>query len=253
MQTLEQKTAEAIRFIQRHSKNHASTLMVGFSGGKDSVVIAKLCELAGIDYRLVHSLTGVDMPEVVQFIRKQYPDCQIVRPKQNFWHSITTRNPPLPNYRWCCTTLKKQPSHKLPYKLRVMGIRKEESRTRARYPRVNYFEKLDHTHIYPIFEWNEAEVWEFIEQYNLPVPSIYNEGICRGGCIVCPYHSQLEYETYRKKYPAVYRLFERQVGKWFAKRKAQGRDMAYDSAQAFLDDWYKHKAIWYRNTTKKAA
>lgn len=35
------------------------------------------------------------------------------------------------------------------------------------------------------------------------------------------------------------------VKKWFYKRQSEGRNMAYSTPEAFLEDWYQHKAVWY--------
>jgi len=236
---------EAIKFI-KSSTPAIERLLVGFSGGKDSIVVADLVKRSRVPFDLVYSFTGLDLPDVVRFIRKHYPHCMIVRPNKTFWHSITTRNPPLVNARWCCTSLKKAPTWRLPHIYRVMGIRKEESGPRSKYDRVNYFQKLNHYHLYPILDWNEADVWDYIEKYKLPYPEVYDEGLGRCGCIVCPYHTVKQNQYYRARYPGYFRLFEKQVRKWFYKRLGQGRTMAYDTPEEFLIDWELHKAVWYK-------
>lgn len=45
---------------------------VAFSGGKDSVVIKALCDLAGVRYDAHYNVTTVDPPELVRFIRKAF-------------------------------------------------------------------------------------------------------------------------------------------------------------------------------------
>ena len=47
---------------------------VAFSGGKDSVVVKALCDMAGVKYDAHYSVTSVDPPELVRFIKEKYPD-----------------------------------------------------------------------------------------------------------------------------------------------------------------------------------
>ena len=40
--------------------------------------------------------------------------------------------------------------------------------------------------INPIIDWEDEDVWEFINQYEIPYCSLYDEGFARLGCIGCP-------------------------------------------------------------------
>ena len=139
-------------------------------------------------------------------------------------------------------------------KHRVEGIRKEESPKRAKYPQVNHNKNRGSTAYYPIFNWTEGDIWDYIEKYKLPYPSVYDEGLSRLGCIICIYHSGKDgkgHEFYRKRWPGYFKVFERQVTKWWHKRKATGRDMAHETPEAFLKDWYEGTASWYKGKKKK--
>lgn len=48
-----------------------------------------------------YSATGIDPPEVVQFIRKYYPEVVFDRPKESFYTIIKRKGPPKIMYRWC--------------------------------------------------------------------------------------------------------------------------------------------------------
>lgn len=225
-------------------------LFVGTSGGKDSIVTTNIVRLSGIKYDLFHCLSGIDPPDVTRFIKKQYPETIFLKPRFTFWHLIQTANPPLLMARWCCEKMRKSPGYKMPHKYRVFGIRAEESSRRSAYGQINSFEKSksgrpEHTQLYPIFYWNEADMWDYITDRKLSYPEIYDAGFDRTGCVVCPYHTPKVHDLYRRRYPAQFRMFERSVKKWFLKRKATGRDMANDSAEDFLTDWYQQKASWY--------
>jgi len=43
-----------------------------YSGGKDSIVLNKLCEMAGVKRDIHYSVTTVDPPELVRFIISQF-------------------------------------------------------------------------------------------------------------------------------------------------------------------------------------
>lgn len=61
---------------------------LAFSGGKDSVVIKALADMAGVKYDAHYNLTSVDPPELVQFI-KTFDDVSIDRPMDKEGHQIT--------------------------------------------------------------------------------------------------------------------------------------------------------------------
>ena len=52
---------------------------VAFSGGKDSQCVYHLCQIAGVKFDAHYSVTSVDPPELVRFIREHYPDVQFER------------------------------------------------------------------------------------------------------------------------------------------------------------------------------
>jgi phosphoadenosine phosphosulfate reductase len=251
MTELDIKAEEAIAFLREHCSDKG-VVQGAFSGGKDSIVTEHLIVRAGIEHVLTYSNTGIDPPEVLKFIKEHYPHCKILKPTQSFLLAIPGSNPPLRNARWCCRLLKKLPGDRLKIPHRIEGIRKEESPRRAKYPRINYNEKRDSTAYYPIFDWTEGEIWDYIEQHNLPYPSVYDEGLSRLGCIICIYHSNKGgkgHEFYRKRWPGYFKAFEHQVRKWWHRRNDSGRDMAHESPEAFLKDWYEGTASWYKKPT----
>ena len=57
----------------------------------------------------------------------------------------------------------------------------------------------------PIIDWTDADVWEFIRDYDLPYCSLYDKGYKRIGCIGCPMSTRQisELESY-PKFKALY-------------------------------------------------
>jgi len=65
-----EKDLESIEFIKENEPPEGYFL--GFSGGKDSVVMYDLTVRSGVQFKAYYSDTGIDPPEVVKFIRDYY-------------------------------------------------------------------------------------------------------------------------------------------------------------------------------------
>lgn len=109
---------------------------LAFSGGKDSVVIKKLCDLAGVKYDAHYRVTSVDPPELVQFIRDKYPDVSRDVPKDKDGRTITMWTlipkklmPPTRLVRYCCAALKETGGAG---RVTVTGVRWDESVNRKK-------------------------------------------------------------------------------------------------------------------------
>lgn len=86
---------------------------VAFSGGKDSQCIYHLCEMAGVKFDAHYAVTSVDPPELVRFIRQQYPQVEFKYPRDKdgkvitMWNLMTHKMmPPTRIQRYCCQVLK---------------------------------------------------------------------------------------------------------------------------------------------------
>lgn len=107
---------------------------VAFSGGKDSVVVKALCDMAGVKYDAHYRITSVDPPELVRFIKEQYPDVSMDYPRYDdgtvatMWNLIPKkRMPPTRLVRYCCEVLKESGGEG---RMTVTGVRWAESRNR---------------------------------------------------------------------------------------------------------------------------
>ena len=86
---------------------------VAFSGGKDSQCVYHLCKMAGVKFDAHYSVTSVDPPELVRFIKAKYPDVKFERQHDKdgkpitMWSLIPERKmPPTRVVRYCCRELK---------------------------------------------------------------------------------------------------------------------------------------------------
>lgn len=115
---------------------------LAFSGGKDSSVIKKLAELSGVKFEAHYTLTSVDPPELVRFIKKEHPDVIIDIPRYpddyknpklagkqiTMWNLIPEKKmPPTRLVRYCCSELKESRGEG---RFVVTGVRWQESSKR---------------------------------------------------------------------------------------------------------------------------
>lgn len=108
---------------------------VAFSGGKDSQCVYHLCQMAGVKFDAHYSVTSVDPPEVVRFIRQEYPDVEFRFPRYSDGKRITMWNliplkmsPPTRTQRYCCEKMKESGGSG---RVVVTGVRWAESARRA--------------------------------------------------------------------------------------------------------------------------
>ena len=96
----------------------------------------------------------------------------------------------------------------------------------------------DHTTtINPIIDWSDAEVWEFIREYEISYCLLYDKGYKRLGCIGCPMstHRAQELERY-PKYKNLYLLaFDKMLQRMDDKQQITSWKTAQDVMEWWID------------------
>jgi phosphoadenosine phosphosulfate reductase len=195
---------------------------LAFSGGKDSVVIYALAEMAGVKYDAHYSLTTVDPPELVQFIRKEYPTVEVHRPALSMWELIIKKRfPPSRRMRYCCEVLKEDAGQG---RFLITGIRAAESARRAKRKQVELCHRgKGRRFIHPIFYWTDADVWAFIREHKIPYCKLYDDGKKRIGCIGCPMAGPDGIRQDFQRWPKYEAQYLRTFEKLQAMRKEEGK------------------------------
>lgn len=134
--TVHDKVETAIRRLQTFEPRDRGGYRLAFSGGKDSQCIYHLAVMAGVQFTACYNVTSVDPPELVRFIKTQYPDVIFEYPKDKdgkritMWSLIANHTmPPTRKVRYCCDHLKEQGGKG---SVTVTGVRWAESPRRRR-------------------------------------------------------------------------------------------------------------------------
>ncbi len=230
---IEDKVKIAVERLRKYEElTEGEGYYLAFSGGKDSCVIKALANMAGVKYDAHYSVTGIDPPEVVKFIRKQHPDVKFEKNCKSILRMIPTKGFPIRHGRWCCEYLKE---HGGDGRVVVTGLRKAESiKRRARQLlEGNTLKQI----VNPVIDWTDHDVWQFIGENNIPYCKLYNEGWRRIGCLFCPcarkQNRLKEMELYPKMAEAFIRAFERlyqnrkEAGITSVDRWKDGKEMFY--------------------------
>jgi phosphoadenosine phosphosulfate reductase len=210
---------------------------LAFSGGKDSITVHRLAELADVRFDAHYNVTTVDPPELTAFIRANYPGVEWHRPEMSMFRLIVHKRwPPMRQKRYCCERLKE---HGGTGRRAVTGIRWEESYQRSTRRMVESCH-ADKTKVYinPILDWTEGDVWEFIRAEGLAYCSLYDEGFDRLGCILCPMETNPDaIQRHIERWPQFADAYVHTFDRVIALRKAEGRRCTFDTGRALFDWW----------------
>jgi phosphoadenosine phosphosulfate reductase len=232
-------------------------LYVSFSGGKDSQVTEDLCKKAGVEYKAHYRLTTLDPPELVVFIRNQYPHVKVDYPEATIWQLIVIKGC-LPDRirRWCCAELKEKGGEG---RVCTTGVRREESTARKhrgtfeivtpkKEERMLFNDNEDRSLfetclqkgkwvVNPIIDWLEKDVWEYLDSNKIKHCQLYDEGFKRLGCIGCPKGSTAQTLEQFRRWPTYYRSFVCSCNKLIEARKAKGKPLTWKTGEEMMDWW----------------
>ena len=134
-QSLQRKLLHGVDLLRKAEKlafayDSENGFYLAFSGGKDSQCLYHVAKLAGVKFKAHMNLTSVDPPEVIRFVKKNYPEVELIKPgKSIFQHAIEKQILPTMRVRWCCAEYKETAGAG---KVTLIGIRKAESSRRAK-------------------------------------------------------------------------------------------------------------------------
>ena len=209
---------------------------LAFSGGKDSQVIYHLAKEAGVRFDAHFSVTTVDPPELLPFIREHYPDVIWERPKKSMFRLIVDHGTmPTRVIRFCCDALKED---KGGGRLVMTGIRWQESNARAKRTMVeSCYKDKGKTYLHPIIDWSTEDVWSYLTGLGVPHCGLYDEGRARIGCVMCPMVGAKRQRAEALRWPRIAHMYRQAAERAWQRRAAKGDALVWDSGQALYDWW----------------
>ncbi len=222
LDTLQSESIHVLREVAAESRNAALL----FSGGKDSIVLLRLAEKAfrpaRFPFPLLHIDTGHNFPEVIAF--RDYRAAQlrerlIVRSVEDSIRQgkVVIKTPNQSRNAFQSVTLldaiaefgfdaliggARRDEEKARAKERIFSFRDEFGQWEPRQQRPELWDLYNarvqpdqHMRVFPISNWTELDVWQYIAREQLEIPSIYfahNRFVVRRGDTVVPISELLQ-------------------------------------------------------------
>ena len=250
---MDKKFESAIQLLRDNEPKDGKGYGLAFSGGKDSIVIKQLAIESGVKFNAFYSVTTIDPPELVRFIKEYHSDVAWLRnPKGGFFKRLIEKGiPPSFMIRWCCAEFKEQSLRE--YSAKIIGVRAAESPRRAKRWKsvVDDNQQRGAIIVCPIVDWSDADVWHFIASRKLPYCSLYDDGFSRLGCIGCPLASAKNrraelarwpsYEkAYRQAFCAMWERWHNVIIEHKHKNAPSTFAPHYAAKFANGDEWFEH-------------
>jgi len=255
MAALVADTLKRIKEMYDAYSGKCDAIYIGFSGGKDSVVLLDLChKVLPLDVPVVFSDTDMELPDtyrVWEEIQSHYAGRPFLRvsastPALENWRLF---GPPSQALRWCCSVHKSTPAilalkerlgRKSIKTLAFVGVRGEESQRRSGYEDIgDGLKSQSQVNAMPILTWSAHELWLYIFEHNLILNEAYRKGLPRVGCLMCPMSTDRQNDLIRVNYPEEVAPFA------IAVRNTIDREFASEEdADSFVYDggWYARKS-----------
>ncbi|MDD3722947.1 MAG: sulfate adenylyltransferase subunit CysD [Lutibacter sp.] len=176
-----------------------------FSGGKDSITLVRLAQKAfypaKIPFPLMHIDTGHNFPETIEFRDKLVEELGLELIVRNVQDSInqgkvkeesgryssrnvlqtTTLLDAIEEFKFdACIGGARRDEEKARAKERIFSVRDDFGQWDEKNQRPELFDMLNgqiehgqNVRVFPISNWTELDVWTYIENENLEIPSIY--------------------------------------------------------------------------------
>jgi phosphoadenosine phosphosulfate reductase len=227
-QVLADYEAKSIRFVRDVAAQNPQRPTVSYSGGKDSLATLLVVQKALGPVPLLFADTGLEFPETyenVDAVANRY-GLEVLRicDDETFWKTFEVNGPPAVDNRWCCKVCKLHPVGRLIDEnwgecLSFIGQRKYESVKRMQSKRV-----WTNAHVpqqlsaAPIQQWTAMHVWLYIFREKAPYNTLYERGLDRIGCFICPSSDLATFAIIGESHPELLGMWYQRLARWGEER-----------------------------------
>lgn len=217
MDALISDTLKRIKEMYDAFRAKTDVCYIGFSGGKDSMVLLDLCHrVLPLNVPVLYSDTDMELPdsyEVWEVVRKRYygRPFKMVKASSSALDNWKSFGPPSQNLRWCCAVHKSTPAiiylrelAKTPSArtLAFVGVRSDESVRRSSYDDIgDGLKNQSQVNAMPILNWGAHELFLYTYSQGLIINDAYRKGLPRVGCLLCPMSMERQVDMIRRIYP----------------------------------------------------
>lgn len=276
---LEHIAIERLQAASEMSLQHYGLpLVITDSGGKDSQVCKELAIRAGIPFEIMHNHTTADAPETVRFVRqeaKRFEELGIQYTinmpmykgkRTSMWNLIPQKlMPPTRLVRYCCSVLKETGGAG---RFISTGVRWAESTNRKNNRGIYEKSSPDKERriilnndnddkrmlfencrlkakrvVNPIVDWQDDDVWQFLQDAKAPVNPLYAEGWCRVGCIGCPMAGQKGRIEEFKRWPKYKDLYLLAFDRLLAERGTRLKKLTWQTPEDVFNWWMEYDIL----------
>jgi phosphoadenosine phosphosulfate reductase len=190
------RVAHAVALLREAAEDHGGHIVQASSLGVEGMVLTDMIArhhlpitVATLDTGRLHAETLALIPRIEQRYGLQV---QVFAPRQEqvlhfvrrhgdnaMFESVDLR-------KACCDVRKLEPMRRLleGRSAWVTGLRREQSDTRASVP----FFEIDaegREKFYPLADWSEADVWQYVQQFDVPYNPLHDQFFPSIGCAPC--------------------------------------------------------------------
>ena len=198
-QLAETLKGKAPRIILREALSRYESIALSFSGAEDVVLIDLAVQIRPdiqvftLDTGRLHSETH----QLIEAVRKKYPiRLEVLTPRHDVLEPFVREKGLFSffedGHTECCSIRKVEPLRRKLDGLTawVTGQRRDQNPTRSELAEVEIdraFSREDHVLVKfnPLANWTSAQVWDYIEAYDVPYNELHRHGFVSIGCEPC--------------------------------------------------------------------